>query len=247
MKRLIKLFLQSLSSSQANKEFAKLAELEKAVGYKFQNSATVTAALTHTSLSQGSNDSSPFERMEFLGDSVLGLIVAEELFLKFPKYSEGDLSKLKSKLVSRKFLALKSVEITLSEFILLSKEAIHTGGKESSSILADAMESLICAIYMDGGLEAARKFIKKFILKGYEKHLQIQDLTNYKSLLQEHTQSKFQKVPMYKVISEEGPDHEKIFVVEVFINNELLGSGKGPNKKSAQQSAAKEACKALNL
>ena len=247
MKRLIKLFLQSLSSSQANKEFVKLGELEKAIGYKFQNSATVTAALTHTSLGQGSNASSPFERMEFLGDSVLGLIVAEELFLKFPKYSEGDLSKLKSKLVSRKFLALKSAEINLSEFILLSKEAIHTGGKESSSILADAMESLICAIYMDGGIEAARKFIKKFILKGYEKHLQIQDLTNYKSLLQEHTQSKFQKVPTYKVVSEEGPDHEKIFLVEVYINGELLGTGTGSNKKSAQQSAAKEACKTLSL
>ncbi len=199
----------------------------------------------HTSLV--SSDVAPFERMEFLGDSVLGLIVAEELFLKYPSHSEGELSKLKSKIVSRKFLAMRAKEYGFNNFIKLSEEAIQSGGKNSVSILGDAMEALICAIYLDGDLEDVRTFILNFILKHVEKKLIKADMRDYKSTLQEYTQGKFQITPVYKIVSEEGPEHEKTFTSEVWINKKLVGTGKGSNKKEAQQSAAKAACNSLEL
>ena len=215
------------------------------IKYKFSNISLLNAALIHTSLVN--SDVAPFERMEFLGDSVLGLIVAEELFLKYPSYSEGELSKLKSKIVSRKFLAMRAKEYGFNNYIKLSDEAIQSGGKNSVSILGDAMESIICAIYLDGNLEDVRTFILNFILKHVEKKLVIADMKDYKSTLQEYTQGKFQITPVYKIVSEEGPEHEKIFTSEVWISKKLAGTGKGSNKKEAQQSAAKAACNSLEL
>jgi ribonuclease-3 len=185
--------------------------------------------------------------MEFLGDSILGLIVAEELFIKYPHYSEGQLSKLKAKLVSRKFLALKAKETGINEFIKLSEEAILSGGKKSVSILGDTMEAIICAIYLDGNMNDVRNFIKNIILVDSEKAIKKQDFKDYKSLLQEYTQGNFQNIPSYKIVSEEGPEHDKIFTAEVYINDRLYGSGQGKNKKEAQQSAAQAACLKLKL
>ena len=229
----------------------KLDELQAKIEYKFKNTILLKNALTHDSYykkeERANTSLSPFERMEFLGDSVLGLVIAQELFVLFPQKQEGNLSKLKSKIVSEKFLTLRSNELDLGEYLLLSSEEAKSGGRLKPSIVSDSMESLICAIYLDGGMTVARKFIKKFILNKFENYVNREELINYKSILQEYTQGKFQKPPMYKVVSENGPDHQKEFLVEVFINETSFGNGMGANKKSAQQQAAKEACDKLKI
>ncbi|MFC1898236.1 ribonuclease III [Candidatus Cloacimonadota bacterium] len=241
-----KLIQNILSQFTTKKEFdPSLDELQNLIGYEFQNTSILQAAISHTSLENKSV--SPFERMEFLGDSILGLIASEELFINYPKYAEGRLSKLKSKLVSRKFLALKAKESGINNYIRLSTEAAQSGGKFSTSILGDCMEALICAIYLDGELDDARNFVQKFILKNMEKQIIKAGLKDYKSILQEYTQGKFQNTPLYKITAEVGPEHNKEFSIEVYINDALAGSGKGSNKKEAQQNAAKKACDDLKL
>ena len=222
-----------------------LTQLQEIIGYKFRNVTILQAAISHTSLENKAV--SHFERMEFLGDSILGLITSEELFQRYPDYSEGQLSKLKSKLVSRKFLAMKSIHYGINNFIRLSSEAAQHGGKFSTSILGDCLEALICAIYLDGGLDHARNFVQKFILADMEKQILRSGLKDYKSILQEYTQGKYQNTPEYKIVAEVGPEHEKVFSVEVYINGTLAGFGKGNNKKEAHQKAAEKACLDLNL
>jgi ribonuclease-3 len=238
---------QLISNKSPNQEIADIGQLQEIIGYKFNDISLLKAALTHTSYNTNDEKYSAFERMEFLGDSILGLVVAEIIFNKFPNYTEGNLSKLKAKLVSRKFLALKAKEIELGRYILLSTEAAKNGGRLSRSILGDAMEALICAIYLDSDIDAAARFIQKFIVKNYKSPMAEEDMTNYKSKLQEYTQSQYQNVPEYKIVSESGPDHDKTFTAEVYINNKLFGSGEGNNKKEAQQQAAKSACVKLEL
>lgn len=241
-----KLIQNLISQFSSKKELdPSLNNLQKVIGYKFNNPSILQAAISHTSLENKAV--SPFERMEFLGDSVLGLIAAEELFLKYPDYSEGQLSKMKSKLVSRKYLAMKAKESGINEFILLSTEAAQSGGKFSISILGDCMEAIICAIYLDGNFEDTRNFVKQYILGNMEQQIRSHGLKDYKSLLQEYTQGKFQNTPVYKIVAEKGPEHKKEFSVEVFINDELSGFGKGKNKKEAHQKAAEKACHNLNL
>lgn len=229
----------------------KLEELQSTIEYRFKNIVLLKNALTHDSYykkeERTNADLSPFERMEFLGDSVLGLVVAQELFVLFPQKQEGNLSKLKSKIVSEKFLTLRSNELNLGEYLLLSAEEARSGGRLKPSIISDSMESLICAIYLDGGMVVARRFIKKFIINKFENYVNREELINYKSILQEYTQGKFQKPPIYQVILENGPDHQKEFLVEVFINGTSFGKGTGANKKSAQQQAAKFACDKLKI
>ena len=243
LKKIFKHFISNLPSKKNDLHIFDI--LQKKIGYSFNEPSLLEAALSHTSLPSSTGDASSFERMEFLGDSVLGLIVAEELFLKHPKYAEGKLSKLKSKIVSRKMLTLKAKELQLEKYLLLSTEAVSGSGIDS--ILSDAMESLICAIYLDGELDDARMFIKKFILKDIKKMIDKGKFADYKSMLQEYTQSKFHNIPQYNILKEEGPEHEKMFDMEVVVNGKVLGMGKGNNKKEAQQNAAKEACKQLNL
>ncbi len=243
MKNIIKsLVLQISSKDSSNTEFKKF---QKIIGYNFNNPSLLIAALTHTSREPLNTKGSPFERMEFLGDSILGLIVSEELFLEYPEYSEGELSKLKSKIVSRKMLALVSSKLKLKNFIIFNTDSAGKGGL--NSVLSNTMESLICAIYLDGNLETARKFIKQFILKDYSKHLKKGHLTDYKSKLQEYTQAEFQATPDYHIQKAEGPEHEKMFTIQVTIKDEIFGVGKGPSKKAAQQDAAKHACKKLGF
>lgn len=241
-----KLILNILAQFNSKKELdPSLDELQNVIGYKFQNISILQAAISHTSLEN--KTVSPFERMEFLGDSILGLIAAEELFIHYPNYAEGQLSKMKSKLVSRKFLAMKAKESGINNFIRLSTEAAQSGGKFSTSILGDCMEALICAIYLDGSSDDARNFVQKFILKNMEKQILSHGLKDYKSILQEYTQGKFQNTPEYKIVAEVGPEHNKEFSIEVYVNNALAGFGKGNNKKEAQQKAAEKACQDLNL
>ncbi len=236
------LFLKLKNFSQSPQEFN---ELQKIIGYTFKNTLILKIALSHKSL--GNGDLSGFERMEFLGDSILGMIIAEELFSHFLSYDEGQLSKLKSKIVSKKYLAKRAKNIRLGNFIRMSTEAIQSGGKESDSILADSMESLICAIYLDGGLIKAKRFISRYILDNFQVKIKSDDLRDYKSILQEFTQSKYQKLPEYRIVNESGPEHEKTFSFIVYINNQQIGDGIGPNKKDAQQNAAKKACNHFNI
>lgn len=243
MKNIIKSLISQTSSTDHSD--LGLQEFQKIIGYKFQNESLLVTALTHTSREVNSENGSAFERMEFLGDSILGLIVSEELFLKFPKYSEGQLSKLKSKIVSRKLLALVSKKLKLSDYLVSNKDSLGKGGL--NSVLSNTMESLICAIYLDGNLEKARKFIHKFILHDYSKNLLRGDLTDYKSKLQEYTQAKFQATPDYEILDSSGPEHDKIFTVQVLLNAETYGYGKGKNKKEAQRNAAKQACLKLKI
>ena len=242
----MKNFLKSITAYFSEKKFnPKVGKIQKRINYRFHNIELLYAALTHTSYNGSGKTVSPFERMEFLGDSILGLIVAEELFSKFPNFREGDLSKLKSKVVSRKFLKIKAQELHLGDYILLSKEA--ESDKSSTSILGDAMESLICAIYLDGGYEKAKKFVFRYVMENYEDEIQNNSLINYKSKLQEFVQSKYRIIPDYRITDEKGPEHHKIFYIDVFVKNERLGSGKGSNKKEAEQNAAREACRKLHL
>ncbi|MDA3813566.1 MAG: ribonuclease III [Candidatus Cloacimonetes bacterium] len=243
MKKIIKSFVSQISSKDSNfKEFKKF---QKIIGYNFSNPSLLIAALTHTSREPLNTKGSLFERMEFLGDSILGLIVSEELFLEYPEYSEGELSKLKSKIVSRKMLALVSSNLKLKTVIIFNNDSTGKGGL--NSLLSNTMESLICAIYLDGNIETTRKFVKQFVLKNYSIHLKKGHLTDYKSKLQEHTQSEFQATPDYHIQKAEGPEHEKMFTIQVTIKDEIYGLGKGPSKKAAQQDAARHACKKLGL
>lgn len=222
-------------------------ELEILLGYSFKKEDILIAALTHTSLAPADEKVSVFERMEFLGDSILGLIVSEELFIRFPDYDEGQLSKLKGKIVSRKYLAMIARSMKLGDYIFLSEEATSGGGKDSLSILANTMETVICAIYLDGGMKAARRFVIQSIMKDYQNLVKKDTLINFKSKLQEHLQGNGQALPVYKMISESGPDHDKKFTISVYLDAECLGTGTGSNKKTAQQSAAKAACEHLQL
>jgi len=232
----------------------KLSEFQNIINYKFKNEQLLIASLTHDSFSKKRDNennitinNSTYERMEFMGDAVLGLVVAEFLFSLYPDKAEGFLSKLKSNIVSEKFLALKAIDFNLGNYIFISEEEEKNGGRERKSILADTMEALICSIYLDSGLSKARKFITTFIIKGFEEQVLSEDLINYKSILQEYSQGKYQTTPVYELISETGPDHLKTFVMEVYVNSKRYGKGEGPNKKEAQQKAAQDACKRLKL
>jgi len=243
LKNIIKALISQIPVKDAEK--IELKKFQKIIGYNFHNPSLLIASLTHTSREVVKTTGSSFERMEFLGDSILGLIVSEELFLQYPEYTEGELSKLKSKIVSRKMLALISSKLKLKNYIIFNTESAGKGGL--NSVLSNTMESLICAIYLDGNLEKARKFIVQFVMKDYSKHLKKGHLADYKSKLQEYTQAEFHAIPDYHILKSEGPEHEKVFTIQVNIEEKAYGLGKGSSKKDAQQDAAKYACKKLGL
>jgi len=236
-----------LANTRLKGDIPSIREIEKRLNYNFKKPDILIAAITHTSLAPADEEVSVFERMEFLGDAILGLVVSEELFIRYPFYNEGQLSKLKAKIVSRKYLAMIARQFDLGEYIFLSEEASSSGGKTSISILANTMESIICAIYLDGGIKDARTFITQCIMKDYLSLVTKDPLVNFKSTLQEHLQGQSHQLPQYRIVEEHGPDHHKEFVVGVFLDDQCLGTGTGPNKKAAQQAAAKAACESLQL
>jgi len=181
------------------------------------------------------------ERLEFLGDAILNFIVAEHLFLTYPEMEEGELTKLRSRLVNRKILAQRAKDMHLSDYLLLSSSAAQSVDSGSESIIADAVESVIGAIYLDGGLKAARKFIYAALLKNTEVFNSAMADDNYKSTLLEYTQARSLGIPRYSVIHEEGPEHDRRFTIEVSIGAQSYGSGLGRSKKEAEQAAAARA------
>ncbi len=249
--RIVEYFNGKKISEQYPKWEKSLSQLQKRIEYNFHDSTLLKAALTHKSyLRRKYNDHkipSPFERMEFLGDSILGFVVSKELFGRHPDEQEGKLSKLKSKIVSETYLTLKANAIDLGKYILLSPEEQSSGGNSKPSILSDTMEAMICAIYLDSGIAAATRFIKNHILVEYETTVTRNELVNYKSILQEYMQSRNQTPPIYVTVAEEGPEHHKTFVVEARVDGKIIGIGKGNTKKTAHQEAARMACQKLGV
>ena len=214
--------------------------IEEALAYTFQRPETLTRALTHSSFAnekQGNGKSN--ERLEFLGDSVLSIVVSDYLFRLFTHLPEGELTKLRAALVCEKTLHRFALEIDLGAHLLLGKGEIQTGGRSRPSILADAFEAVIAAIYLDGGMEEARKFIMRFVEEELETHAA--DATDYKTALQEVVQHNPGNRVTYVLTGESGPAHAKRFVVEVRLGEHVLGSGTGKSKKVAEQAAARAA------
>ncbi len=222
---------------------SRLYAFESELGVTFHNRDLLAQALTHRSFlgCTGGDPNLSNERMEFLGDAVLELIVIEFLYRMYPDDREGALTKRKGLLVSRKVLASSADWMRLGEFILLSDAERESGGTARSSILADTMEAVIGAIYLDQGLPGARDFVENRLLVHADRIFKDLSKANFKSQLQEHVQAQFKTHPRYRVVTEVGPDHRKLFTVEVMVRGRLLGRGQGYNKKEAQQSAARNA------
>lgn len=222
-----------------------IKDLEAAIGYKFRNITLLQNALTHSSYANERWHDSLMsnERLEFLGDSVLGMVVANYLFRNFPDRPEGELTRMRADMVCEKTLANVANQIGLGSHLLLGHGEERFGGRSRASILADAVESVIAASYLDGGLEAAKGIIDRFILCD----VPVQKLHNadYKTTFQELVQQKKNQVISYALVGESGPDHDKQFLVEVSLNGRVVGKGSGSSKKRAEQDAARAAMEEL--
>jgi len=219
--------------------------LQQAIGYRFRDRGLLEHAMTHTSranedVSGGVHDN---ESMEFLGDAVIGFVIADVLFREFPEFDEGEKSKTKAGLVSTATLARQAERLDLGEHLLLGRGEEKTGGRRKQALLADGYEALIAAIYLDGGIEHVRAFIvREFapLLTEVQRH-GIAGSQDYKSALQELLQGRDQPLPEYRLVGTMGPDHRKLFQVEVVVNGEALAESTGPSKKEAEQDAARAA------
>ncbi|MEI8134748.1 MAG: ribonuclease III [bacterium] len=222
-------------------------QLERRLGYVIKFRVYFLQALTHRSYLQFMNEQGmeSNERLEFLGDAVLDLIVGEYLYREFQNLPEGDLTKLRSRLVSGSALAKHATELGLDQFMLLSTSAQNSLIRGSMTLLADAYEAIIAAIYLDGGMDAARDFIYRHIITHTRRDELMLSDTNYKSMLLEYVQSQKMGVPRYVTVSEEGPNHARIFSVEVLVGGFVRGGGRGHSKKEAEQAAAQIALQEL--
>ena len=222
-----------------------LKDLEKAIGYQFRDIQLLQNALAHSSYAneRWHNSLLSNERLEFLGDSVLGMLVADYLYRSFPDRPEGELTRMRADMVCEHTLATVANKIGLGEHLLLGHGEEQGGGRSRESILADAMESVIAACFLDGGLDAALKIVRQFILV----EVPVKKLHNadYKTALQELVQQKKNQVLSYALVGQSGPDHDKKFDVEVSLNGKVVGMGSGSSKKRAEQMAAKGAIENL--
>jgi len=227
----------------------KYLELEKILGHSFNDKSLLKHALLHRSYGNENKEYKKLsnERLELLGDAVLDLVVTEYLYKNFRDSSEGDLAKLKSMVISEPILAKISRKLKLGDYLFLSKGEEITGGRDRSSILGDLFEAVLGAIYLDSNIEVARKYALSHLVYEIEHIYENEDLIDFKTALQEFCQRKYKDVPKYKIMNEEGPDHAKLFRVDVFMNGEIVGSGEGKNKKTAEQRAAKDACDSLGI
>lgn len=215
--------------------------LEDNLKYSFKNKELLLNALTHSSYAnEARNGITSNERLEFLGDSVLSIVVADYLYKEFSSLPEGELTKLRASLVCEKSLCEFSRELEIGKFLRLGKGEDKGGGRERNSILADAFEAVLAAMYLDGGMDVARKHVMRFILKEL-KHTDDEVFKDYKTALQEIIQRNPEESVTYYLTGESGPDHDKVFYVEVRLNSNVIGRGKGKSKKQAEQMAAKQA------
>jgi len=222
-----------------------IKDLETAIGYRFRNITLLQNALTHSSYANEHWHDSLMsnERLEFLGDSVLGMVVAEYLYATFPDRPEGELTRMRADMVCEQALAVVANRLCLGEHLLLGHGEEQGGGRGRDSILADAVESVIAACFLDGGMEAAKRFIRQYVLC----NVPVTRLHNvdYKTALQELVQKKKDQTLSYELIGESGPDHDKRFTVAVFLNGKKVGEGIGSSKKRAEQEAAHSALETL--
>ena len=226
-----------------NYEAEILEECQKAIGYQFRQPELLRGALTHASGADTRLASN--ERMEFLGDAVLGLVTCEQLYLRFPDYQEGDLTKIKSVVVSRRTCARFARSLNLGDFLFMGK-GMHAHTAVPASLQADVYESLVAAIYLDGGLEAAREFILRYVGPEIEQVAEAAHAGNFKSLLQQVAQREFNETPQYHLLDEQGPDHSKCFKVAAVIAGRRYTAAWGRTKKEAEQKAAMNALAHIN-
>lgn len=228
-----------------------LKELERQIKFKFRQKKLLNQALSHRSFGyekyKGEKDFAANEELEFLGDAILGLIVSECFYQRFPHSGEGNLSRLRANIVNRNVLYPKALTLNLGKFLLISRSEEKSGGRKRTGLLADALEALIGAVYLDGGFRKGRMFVLNLFKEELKKAGEPQYFRDYKSLLQEFVQSRYKIIPHYKVVSAEGPDHRKIFSVSVEFRGEIFGRGKGLSKKEAEQQSAEAALKKLQL
>ena len=215
--------------------------LEKKIGYKFKNPDLLLNALTHSSYANENRGISDNERLEFLGDAVLGLVIADYLYRLFEKHKEGDLTKIRASIVSEGPLSQIARDIRLGRFLLLGKGEAISGGRDRDSVLADALEAVIGAVYLEAGINQAKELIIGLFSSLMENSFQGKGFQDYKTNLQEVLQAMGEEEIVYRVIKETGPDHDKEFVIEVLCGRRVIGRGKGKSKKEAEQRAAKEA------
>jgi ribonuclease III len=212
--------------------------LQKELEYRFKDASLLIRCLTHVSYNDDKNLGHN-EVLEFLGDAVLDLAISDLLMRRFPERSEGDLSRMRAALVNSSVLAEKATMLNLGELLRLGKGEERSGGRSKPSILAGAFEALLGAVYRDGGYEAARHLVERYFATDVgEKKLGLQD---YKTRLQEISQMLFREPPVYRLVSEKGPDHAKSFVTEIAVGGKVLGKGEGRSKKQSEQEAAKQA------
>lgn len=222
-----------------------IKDLEETIGYRFCNIALLQNALTHSSYAneRWHNGILSNERLEFLGDAILDMVTAEYLFRQFPDRPEGELTRMRADMVCEKTLAKIAHEIHLGDYLMLGNGEDQCGGRTRDSVLADAVESVIAACYMDGGMQIARDFISRYVLT--EVPVTRMHNVDYKTGLQELIQRDRSKVLTYALVGQSGPDHEKTFTVEAYVNGEVVGVGTGTSKKRAEQDAARAAMEAL--
>ena len=222
-----------------------IKDLEIAIGYRFKNITLLQNALTHSSYANEfwRDSLRSNERLEFLGDSILGMVVAEHLYRTFPDRPEGELTRMRADMVCERALAKVANRLSLGDHLLLGHGEEQGGGRTRPSILADAVESVIAACFLDGGMEASRKLIESFILC----EVPVTRLSNadYKTAFQERVQQKKDQTIGYQLVGESGPDHDKSFQVEVLLNGKVVGTGTGSSKKRAEQDAARNAMEQL--
>jgi len=232
----------------ASSSESSISSLEEEIGYRFGRSSLPIEALTHRTYSHENPGSAPFfnERLEFLGDSVVGLVIGEELFRRFPELDEGKLSKMKAALVRDKTLASIAEKIGLGLRIRLGKGEEKTGGRRKPTLLADAFEALMAAVYLDGGMTAAKKVIGLLFDEEIAAAADRGGLDDPKTELQELVHRLSSDGPDYRLVEETGPDHDKTFTIEVLLGNRVAGTGSGPNKKEAEKAAARAAIRNLS-
>lgn len=219
-----------------------MVALEEKLRYTFRDKSLLENALRHSSYANENKDPriTSNERLEFLGDSVLGFVTAKHLYQKYPQLPEGKMTRLRAELVCEHALHAVALELDLGSYMRLGKGEESSGGRTRPSILADAVESIIAAMFLDGGMEAAETFILDRVLSVLDKGMPVRNTDN-KTKLQELVQQKSGQVLSYEVTGESGPDHKKEFTVSVLVNGQPLGSGKGRTKKEAEQAAAGDA------
>jgi len=217
-----------------------LKALESRLEIRFKDRSILLQALTHRSAAADGGLSSN-ERLEFLGDAVVGLVIGEYLYEKYPGYSEGNLAKSKSYIVSETTLAEAAQSLGLDQFVRISAGEDSSGGRKRRSILADAFEALIAAVYLDSGIRSARRVIRKALKDSIKASATDEHRRDFKSALQERTQAKSRLTPIYNILREEGQDHDKTFVAQAVLDGAVLGEGSGKSKKEAEQAAARDA------